>query len=278
MMDLDIPSDAFSSLDRTEFCRELGWSAVAVSFLVDAEEALAGSSARKGLGEKRKRDLLDQLPDLDELRGSIFEDEGFPMQRFSERKRKRTGVEVYSRVNVRFSSIPAVNHAMQAPVLQLFDIIAVRVSSGDQFRILIDMIKSHSGDNPPFDVICLDLAGEKFRIGSEDMKLLRRARVFLEIHYSQAFPRYELRAKQRREAIEFAGNLLRHVSRGHLKSQGRFCNIILSSGGSDQPRSVQQVSELAQNLGLRKSDAMFAVTTSAQAALQRAERRKRFKA
>jgi hypothetical protein len=194
-------------------------------------------------------------------------------------------LELYSRLTIRFSSVGALHAALRRPETGLFDLVAVRPAHGKALKVVMDLVRE--GRPLDFDLLSLDLvrqgrsgsgrddSGEQVRLSSADMAQLRRARVFVELVYTQAAAEPGREARQ--AAVRAAGQLTQHVSRGGLHAHGRYCNLVLTGGAckAQYKTSPQRAIELGELFGLRTKDAQAAVTTGTQAVLERAEKRRR---
>jgi len=244
-----------------EKMKQLGWSGGAAVIDVDAR---CGWDVTEKLIMPRSL-ALPTLPFSERLRGNASE------------------FEVYSRVNIQYNSVPTLYGALKDPRMGLVDLIAIQPKRNKDFLTCIQVVETcqKQGVVVPFDIIQLDLSQQlDYRFKPQEMVLFRKARVFLELCYADTLPvtNAASRAENRNTAIIGGISATTFVSRGHLKSNGQYTNIITSSGNILDPvqlRTPEQVIEIAKLFGLGKRNSFASVTTACQAVLERAESRRR---
>jgi hypothetical protein len=275
-----------------------GWSGGALEIVVAADpgaahwmdneqklgqalDATAVAAAGGAPPAKEQFDWRDQLPSQQEL-AKVFGQ--FPTKPVSERKRRggpESDNELYSRVTVRFTNVPALNKCLKSDELDLFDLVAVRPLNQAQFSLLMDLVQAH-GPKIRCDIVSLvgpSVDGSPRRTGikvsNQDMVKLRAAQVFVELNVDQvcAGPT----PQSRRVALQQVRLITEYVSRGHLKARGKYSNVILSGSncGAVEKMTPDKLVVVGGHLGLRERDSQAAVTTACQAALERAQRRRR---
>mmetsp|Transcript_8102 Transcript_8102/g.10553 ORF Transcript_8102/g.10553 Transcript_8102/m.10553 type:complete len:301 (+) Transcript_8102:41-943(+) len=235
--------------------RESGYSFHAVNLFVNADNAVQQPS-KQGIEAQLPAQLPFALPSPQVTKSECEEN------------------QIYSRITLTVSSIKGL-HLLSSDILTMFNLVALQPTNQQVFQAILNKLTS---EEKRFDIIQLDCESN-IKVTSHDMVALRRASVFVEICYGDLFDKMANSSDTENSLSEFSAfvtETLRHVSQGHLKSEGQFHNILFSSGKclSKSRRTPAEVKELSIKLGLNVKASNSCVSSACLAVLSMANKRR----